>query len=55
MTTQRYLRDDKLTPRLVWKQVKRSVITSPDGYLLFDDTVADKNYSREIEVCASAV
>lgn len=46
----RYLRDDKLTPRLVWEQVTGSVITSPDGYLLFDDTVADKNYSREIEV-----
>lgn len=46
----RYLRDDKLTPRLVWEQVKGSVIASPDGYLLFDDTVADKNYSRQIEV-----
>ncbi len=46
----RYLRDDKLTPRLVWEQVKGSLVMSPAGYLLFDDTVADKNYSREIEV-----
>lgn len=46
----RYLRDDKLTPRLVWEQVKGLVVMSSDGYLLFDDTVADKNYSREIEV-----
>jgi len=46
----RYLRDDKLTPRLVWEQTKGQLITSPDGYLIFDDTVADKNYSRSIEL-----
>jgi hypothetical protein len=46
----RYLRGDKLTPRLLWEQVKDSIIASPDGYLLFDDTVADKNYSFAIEL-----
>src|SRR5215218_1555088 len=46
----RYLRDDKLTPRLVWEQTKGQIITSPQGYLIFDDTVADKNYSRSIEL-----
>lgn len=46
----RYLRGDKLTPRLLWEQVKNSIVTSPDGYLLFDDTVADKNYSFAIEL-----
>ncbi len=46
----RYLRDDKLTPRLVWEQTKGQIITSPDGYLIFDDTVADKNHSRSIEL-----
>lgn len=45
----RYLRDDKLKPRLVWEQVKDSIVLSPNGYLLFDDTVADKNYSFAIE------
>lgn len=44
----RYLRDDKLTPALVWEQTKGHIITSPDGYVLFDDIVADKNYSRSI-------
>ena len=29
----RYLRNDKLRPRLVWEQVKDSIVTSPDGYL----------------------
>jgi len=46
----RHLRDDKLTPRLVWEQTKGQLITSPHGYLIFDDTVADKNYSRSIEL-----
>jgi hypothetical protein len=44
----RYLRDDKLTPRLVWEQTRGQLIASPNGYLIFDDTVADKNYSRSI-------
>jgi hypothetical protein len=44
------LRGDKLTPRLLWEQVKGSIVTAPDGYLLFDDTVADKNYSFAIEL-----
>ncbi|MGH9941260.1 MAG: IS701 family transposase, partial [Pyrinomonadaceae bacterium] len=46
----RFLRDDKLTPRLVWEQVKDSLVASPNAYLLFDDTVADKNYSFAIEL-----
>jgi len=46
----RYLRGDKLTPRLLWEQIKDTLATSPAGYLLFDDTVADKNYSFAIEL-----
>jgi len=46
----RFLRDDKLTPRLVWEQTRGHIITSPNAYLIFDDTVADKNYSRAIEL-----
>ena len=46
----RFLRDDKLKPRLVWEQVKDSIVFSKNGYLLFDDTVADKNYSFNIEL-----
>jgi hypothetical protein len=46
----RFLRNEKLKPRLVWEQVKDSLIVSENGYLLFDDTVADKNYSFAIEL-----
>jgi len=46
----RLLRDDKLTPRLVWEQTREQLVTSPNAYLIFDDTVADKNHSRSIEL-----
>lgn len=45
----RYLGREKLTPRLVWELVKTDVVPSPNGFVIFDDTVADKNFSRDIE------
>ena len=45
-----YLERDKITPRLLWEQVKGDVVTSPEGFILFDDTVADKNHSRQMEL-----
>lgn len=46
----RYLRGDKLTPALVWKQVKDDIVLSDNGYLIFDDTVLDKDHSHAIEL-----
>ena len=46
----RYLRGDKITPRLVWENVQPQVVRTPKGYLVFDDTVADKNYAQQIEL-----
>lgn len=46
----RYLEGDKLTARMVWENVKEQVITSPNGYLAFDDSVMDKNSSFKIEL-----
>jgi hypothetical protein len=34
----RFPRDEKLTPRLVWEQVRASIVLSPNGNALFDDT-----------------
>lgn len=45
----RYLKTEKLTPRLLWEKVKTRIIYSPNGCLLFDDTVLDKDYSFAIE------
>ena len=44
----RYLQDTKLKPSLVYKNIKEDIIKSNDGYVLFDDTVIDKNYSHKI-------
>ena len=46
----RYLDGDKITPHLVWENVKGQVIQNANGYMVFDDTVVDKNYSHEIEL-----
>jgi hypothetical protein len=46
----RYLAGEKITPRLVWENVQSQVVVSPNGYLVFDDTIVDKNFSRQIEL-----
>jgi hypothetical protein len=46
----RLMRDDKLPPRLVWEQSQEQIIASPNAYVLYDDTVADKNHSRSIQL-----
>lgn len=45
----RYLKDAKLKPSLVYEHVKDDIVTINNGYLLFDDTVIDKNFSNKIE------
>lgn len=45
----RYLREARLTPRMVWEQVREQIAKDDNGYILFDDTVIDKNHSRNIE------
>ncbi|WLT39450.1 hypothetical protein NON20_08105 [Synechocystis sp. B12] len=45
----RYLQGVKLTPRLLWEQVRLELIESPKAYVVFDDTVLDKSYSQKIE------
>lgn len=44
----RYLKNEKLTPRLIWEQARQTLVASAVGYLIFDDTVVDKSYSFEI-------
>ena len=45
----RYLKSGKLTPRLLWEHVKSDILQSKNGYILFDDTIVDKNFSHSIE------
>jgi len=46
----RYLAGDQIRPQLVWENVKGQVEQTPEGFLVFDDTVIDKNFSRAIEL-----
>lgn len=48
-TINRYLRNDKLTPKLIWEHVKDKINYSNNGYILFDDSILDKDYSKKIE------
>jgi hypothetical protein len=49
----RYLAGDEIRPRLVWENVRGQAIQTPYGFLVFDDTVIDKNFSRHIELVRS--
>jgi hypothetical protein len=46
----RYLCGERITPRLVWDNVRSQVVETERGYVVFDDTVLDKNYSHSIEL-----
>lgn len=45
----RYLKDEKLTPRLLWEKVQEQIVFSPNAVIIFDDTVLDKSHSFAIE------
>ena len=49
----RYRRGERITPRLVWENVRGQVVLTPHGYVLFDDTVLDKNSSLAIALVRS--
>src|ERR1700753_1207294 len=46
----RYFRGERVTPRLIWDNVRSRVVETQRGYVVFDDTVLDKNYSAAIEL-----
>lgn len=48
-TINRYLKGEKLSPRLLFEQVEELLERDSDAYLIFDDTVLDKSYGPEIE------
>jgi hypothetical protein len=52
-TINRYLKGEKLTPRLLWEQVGPLVEFDEEAYLIFDDTVLDKRFGPRIESARS--
>jgi hypothetical protein len=49
-TINRYLKGEKLSPRLLWEQVRPMLELDSQAYLIFDDTVLDKSFGPKIEV-----
>jgi hypothetical protein len=45
----RFLKSNQFSPKYLWEKAKQLIVLNPNGYLIFDDTVLDKNYSFEIE------
>jgi hypothetical protein len=45
----RHLARIRVRPQALWEEVKDEVVRSERGFLVFDDTVLDKRYSRAIE------
>ncbi|MGH2414532.1 MAG: IS701 family transposase [Microcystaceae cyanobacterium] len=46
----RYLRSEKLTPKIVFENIKKALQINPQASLIFDDTVSDKRFSQKIEL-----
>lgn len=46
----RYLKEEKMKPSLLWEQVKGEIDLSKNGYIIFDDTVLNKKHSHQIEL-----
>jgi len=46
----RFLRDSKLSPRIIRDKALSQIPLSPHGFVLFDDTVVDKDFSFNIDM-----
>lgn len=47
---QYFLKSSRFAPRMVWQRVKHEIKLSPNGYLIFDDTIINKEYSQQISL-----
>ena len=45
-----YLRREKLTANHLWELTKKMIQDSDDSYMIIDDSVQNKQYSRAIEM-----
>jgi hypothetical protein len=45
-----YLQTERLTARTLWELVEGLIVDSPEAFLIVDDSVQDKRYSRFIEL-----
>jgi hypothetical protein len=48
-TINRYLKSEKLSPRLLWEQARSLVEIYPETYIIFEGIVLDKRFGPKIE------
>src|ERR671921_2797959 len=53
-TINRYLKGEKLTPRLLFEQVEPMLEQDSKAYLIFDDTVLEKSFASVVRGASSA-
>jgi hypothetical protein len=44
------MNSENITQENVWCFIKDNIVPDPEAYLLFDDSVSDKNSSHQIEL-----
>lgn len=49
-TINRYLKTENFDDQNLWGNVKDEIVTNTEGYLIFDDTVLNKEHSNKIEL-----
>ena len=49
-TINRYLKIEKFDNQDLWVNVQEEIVTNTEGYLIFDDTVINKEHSNKIEL-----
>lgn len=49
----RFLNNAKYTPSLLWEHIRGDIVVSPNGYIIFDDTVLNKRNTKKIEIARS--
>jgi SRSO17 transposase len=47
---QYFLKSSRFAPRQIWQSVKKVLKQSLNGYIIFDDTVLNKEHSHKIEL-----
>jgi hypothetical protein len=51
----RYMNNANITQANVWDSIKDNIVPDPEAYLLFDDSVSDKNSSHQIELVKKTI
>lgn len=46
----KYLRNERITAKMLWDNASKEIQIDEEAYLIFDDSVLDKNYSFDIEL-----